>query len=72
MHPEDEKKFYQLTLSNEFWLRNGKKFGQECIGMDSKHDLNNDRAPVLVFVVENNSGSGTPLAFGKKIILIFI
>ena len=40
--------------------------------MDSKHDLNNDRATVLVFVVENNSDSGTPLAFGKKIILIFI
>jgi hypothetical protein len=34
--------------------------------MDSKHDLNNDRAPVLVFVVENNAGSGTPLAFGKN------
>ncbi|PKY15305.1 hypothetical protein RhiirB3_380819 [Rhizophagus irregularis] len=32
--------------------------------MDSKHDLNNDRAPILVFVIENNSGSGTPLAFG--------
>ena len=63
---EDEKHFYQLTLSNEFWLRNGKKFGQKCIGMDSKHDLNNDRAPVLVFVVENNAGSGTPLAFGKN------
>ncbi|PKB97279.1 hypothetical protein RhiirA5_468619 [Rhizophagus irregularis] len=62
--PEDEKQFYQLTLSNEFWLRNGKNFGQKCIGMDSKHDLNNDRAPVLVFVAENNSGSGTPLAFG--------
>ncbi|PKY61806.1 hypothetical protein RhiirA4_432072 [Rhizophagus irregularis] len=60
----DEKHFYQLTLSNEFWLQNSKKFGQECIGMDSKHDLNNDRAPVLVFVVENNAGSGTPLAFG--------
>ncbi|CAB4379278.1 unnamed protein product [Rhizophagus irregularis] len=37
---EDEKHFYQLTLSNEFWV------------------------PVLVFVVENNAGSGTPLAFG--------
>ena len=34
--------------------------------MDSKHDLNNDRAPVLVFVIENNVGSGTPLAFGKN------
>ncbi|POG82010.1 uncharacterized protein OCT59_029956 [Rhizophagus irregularis] len=34
--------------------------------MDSKHDLNNDRVPVLVFVVENNAGSGTPLAFAIK------
>ncbi|PKB99203.1 hypothetical protein RhiirA5_430119 [Rhizophagus irregularis] len=39
---EDEKHFYQLTLSNEFWV------------------------PVLVFVVENNAGSGTPLAFAIK------
>jgi len=34
--------------------------------MDSKYDLNNDRVPLLVFVVENNAGSGTPLAFSKK------
>ncbi|CAG8592531.1 2075_t:CDS:2, partial [Funneliformis caledonium] len=64
LQSEEEKQFYQLTLSNEFWLRNGKKFGQNCIGMDSKHDLNNDRTPVLVLVTENNSDSGTPLAFG--------
>ncbi|RGB39472.1 hypothetical protein C1646_811906 [Rhizophagus diaphanus] len=59
-----EKQFYQLTLSNELWLRNGKKYGQNCIGMDSKHDLNNDRTPVLVIITENNSGSETPLSFG--------
>ncbi|PKC00012.1 hypothetical protein RhiirA5_428829 [Rhizophagus irregularis] len=63
-HSEEKKHYYQLTLSNEFWLQNGKEFGQTYIGMDSKHDLNNDRAPILVFVIENNSGSGTPLAFG--------
>ena len=65
--PENnEKHFYQLTLSNKFWLPNGKKFGQKCIGMDSKYDLNNDRAPLLVFIIENNAGSETSLAFGKK------
>jgi hypothetical protein len=50
-------------------LQNGREFGQTCIGMDSKHDLNNDKAPVLVFVTENNSGSGTPLAFGKNLFI---
>jgi hypothetical protein len=34
--------------------------------MDSKYDLNNDKALLLVFIVENNAGSGTLLAFGKK------
>ena len=56
--------YYQLTLSHDFWLKNGKNFGQFCIGIDGKHDLNNDKAPILTFVVENNTGSGTPLAFG--------
>ncbi|CAG8719435.1 7725_t:CDS:2, partial [Funneliformis caledonium] len=49
-------------------LRNGKKFGQNCIEIDSKYDLNNNKVPVLVFVTENNSDSRTPLAFDKKII----
>ena len=47
-------------------MRNGREFGQICIEMDFKHDLNNNRAPVLAFTVENNAGSGTPLAFGKN------
>lgn len=56
--------YYQLTLSHDLWLKNGKNFGQFCIGIDGKYDLNNDKAPVLTFVVENNIGIGTPLAFG--------
>jgi hypothetical protein len=56
--------YYQLTLSHDFWLKNGKNFGQFNIGIDGKHDLNNDKAPILTFVVENNAGAGTPLAFG--------
>ena len=39
--------------------------------MDSKYDLNNDKAPVLVFITENNAGSETPLAFGKKKIFLY-
>ncbi|GBC02580.1 hypothetical protein RclHR1_00470010 [Rhizophagus clarus] len=38
--------------------------GKYCIGIDSKYDLNNDRAPVLAVVAENDAGFGTPLAFG--------
>ena len=61
----NSENFYQLTLSNQLWLKNAQRYGQNCIGIDSKYDLNNDRAPVLAIVVENNAGFGTPLAFGK-------
>ncbi|CAG8749969.1 3895_t:CDS:2, partial [Gigaspora rosea] len=61
--PEDSPEhYYQLTVSDEFWLRNGRKFGQFYIGIDGKYDLNIDHAPVLTMVVENNTGHGTPLA----------
>lgn len=58
--------FYQLTLSDQLWLKNAQRYGKYCIGVDSKYDLNNDRAPVLAIVAENDAGFGTPLAFGKK------
>jgi hypothetical protein len=58
-------RYYQLTVSDEFWLRNGRDFGKVCIGLDGKYDLNIDRAPVLSIIVENNAGCGTPLAFGN-------
>ncbi|CAB4408490.1 unnamed protein product [Rhizophagus irregularis] len=62
--PEDSPaRYYQLTVSDEFWLRNGRDFGKICIGLDGKYDLNIDRAPVLSIVVENNASCGTPLAF---------
>jgi len=57
--------FYQLTLSDQLWLKNAQRYGQTCIGVDSKYDLNNDRAPILAIVTENDAGFGTPLAFGK-------
>ncbi|CAB5217590.1 unnamed protein product [Rhizophagus irregularis] len=56
--------FYQLTLSDQLWLKNAQRYGRHCIGVDSKYDLNNDRAPVLAIVAENSAGFGTPLAFG--------
>lgn len=59
-------RYYQLTVSNEFWLHNGKDYGKICIGLDGKYDLNIDRAPVLSIVIENNASCGTPLAFGMN------
>jgi hypothetical protein len=59
-------RYYQLTVSDEFWLRNGRDYGKICVGLDGKYDLNIDRAPVLSIVVENNAGCGTPLAFGMN------
>jgi len=52
--PEDTTdRYYQLTVSDEFWLRNGRDYGQFYIGIDGKYDLNIDRAPVLTIIVEN-------------------
>ncbi|GES80339.1 hypothetical protein GLOIN_2v1542684 [Rhizophagus clarus] len=62
--PEDSPaRYYQLTVSDEFWLRNRRDFGKICVGLDGKYDPNIDRAPVLSIVVENNAGCRTPLAF---------
>ena len=58
--------YYQLTLSDQLWLKNAQRYGQYCIGVDSKYDLNNDRAPIFAVVAENDVRFGTPLAFGKK------
>ncbi|CAB4387173.1 unnamed protein product [Rhizophagus irregularis] len=58
------ERFYQLTLSNQLWLKNAQRYGKYCIGVDSKYDLNSDRAPVLAVVAENDAGFGTPLVFG--------
>ncbi|CAB4387713.1 unnamed protein product [Rhizophagus irregularis] len=55
--------FYQLTLSDRLWLKYAQRYGRNCIGIDSKYDLNND-TPVLAIVAENSAGFGPPLAFG--------
>jgi hypothetical protein len=31
-------RYYQLTVSDEFWLYNGRDFGKVCIGLDGKYD----------------------------------
>ena len=59
-------RYYQLTVSDEFWLRNGRDFGKICIGLDGKYDFNIDRAPVLSIVIKNSAGCGIPLAFGNN------
>ena len=66
------QRFYQLTLSDDLWLKNARDFGQSCIGIDGKYDLNIDRAPVLTIVAKNNAGFATPVAFGTKFSNIFI
>jgi hypothetical protein len=58
------ERFYQLTLSDEFWLKNARDYGQICIGIDGKYDLNLDRAPILSIIAKNNAGFATPIAFG--------
>ncbi|PKY58463.1 hypothetical protein RhiirA4_480396 [Rhizophagus irregularis] len=45
------------------FLKNGQKFRNSCIGLDGKYDLNNDHAPILIMIIENNIGCATPLAF---------
>ena len=63
-HDNSPAKYYQLTVSDELWLRNGRNFGKVCVGLDGKYDLNIDHAPILSIVVKNSAGCGTPLAFG--------
>lgn len=73
LFPENSpQRFYQLTLSDDFWLKNTRDFGQICIGIDGKYDLNLDHAPVLSIVTKNKAGFATPVAFGKKLILLII
>ncbi|KAF0438408.1 proteophosphoglycan ppg4 [Gigaspora margarita] len=56
--------YYQLTLSDDLWLQQGRDCGHFCFGIDGKYDLNNEGAPVLAIVIEDQAGYGSPLAFG--------
>ncbi len=64
---DSSQKFYQLTLSDEFWLKNAWDYGQICIEIDGKYDLNIDHASILSIVVKNNANFATPIAFGMKL-----
>ncbi|CAG8652532.1 25642_t:CDS:2 [Gigaspora rosea] len=55
--------YYQLTVSNELWLKQGCDCGQFCFGIDGKYDLNNEKAPVIAIVIEDQVGYGSLLAF---------
>ena len=71
--PEDSpQRFYQLTLSDEFWLKNARDYGQICIGIDGKYDLNIDHVPVLSIVAKNNAGFAIPIAFGMIFTILYI
>ncbi|CAG8505962.1 1332_t:CDS:2, partial [Funneliformis caledonium] len=37
---ESSDRYYQLTFSDEFWLKNRHDHGNICIGIDGKYDLN--------------------------------
>ena len=56
--------YYQLTVSDDLWLKQARDCGTFCFGVDGKYDLNNDAAPVLSLVVEDQAGYGSPIAFG--------
>ncbi|RIB28900.1 hypothetical protein C2G38_2156710 [Gigaspora rosea] len=56
-------RYYQLIVSDDLWLINGRDFGQHFFCIDGNNDLNMDRATVLTMVVETKSGHLTPLAF---------
>ncbi|CAB4478164.1 unnamed protein product [Rhizophagus irregularis] len=54
------------ALHNQKELCEDKKlyrYRKYCIEVDSKYDLNSDRAPVLAVVAKNDARFGTPLVF---------
>ncbi|CAG8450024.1 15505_t:CDS:2, partial [Acaulospora morrowiae] len=56
-------RYYQLIVSDDYWLMNGRDFGQHYLCIDGNNELNMDRATVLTIAVETLSGHSTPLAF---------
>jgi len=73
LFPENSsQRFYQLTLSDDFWLKNTRDFEQICIRIDGKYDLNLNHIPVLSIVAKNKAGFAIPVAFDKKLILLNI
>ncbi|CAG8539081.1 11529_t:CDS:2 [Diversispora eburnea] len=57
-------RYYQLIVSDDLWLINGRDFGEHYFCIDGNNELNMDRATVLTIVVETPTGHPTPLANG--------
>ncbi|PKK56108.1 hypothetical protein RhiirC2_800736 [Rhizophagus irregularis] len=47
-------RYYQLTISDKFWLKNACDYGKICIGIDGKYDF-----------TKNIAGCGLLVAFDK-------
>ncbi|RGB29149.1 hypothetical protein C1646_672673 [Rhizophagus diaphanus] len=56
-------RYYQLTISDEFWLKNARNYGKICIKIDGKYDLNLECVPVLSIVTKNSADCGLPVVF---------
>ncbi|CAB4389552.1 unnamed protein product [Rhizophagus irregularis] len=60
---DSSDRYYQLTISDKFWLKNACNYGKICIKIDGKYYLNLDCAPVLSIVTENSTGCRLPVVF---------
>ncbi|RIA93464.1 hypothetical protein C1645_819316 [Glomus cerebriforme] len=60
---DSPQRFCQLTLSDELWLKNALDYGQICIRIDGKYDLNLDHALILSIIANNNADFANPIAF---------
>ncbi|CAG8839871.1 33570_t:CDS:1, partial [Racocetra persica] len=58
------KHYYQLTVSDETWLQQDQDCGFFCFEIDRKYDLNNEKAPVLSIVIEDEARYRFPSGFG--------
>ncbi|CAG8586258.1 11429_t:CDS:2, partial [Funneliformis caledonium] len=53
--PEDSpERYYQLIVSDDLWLMNGRNYGHYCFCIDGNNELNMDKATVLTMVVETD------------------
>ncbi|CAI2182233.1 1074_t:CDS:2 [Funneliformis geosporum] len=53
--PDDSpERYYQLIVSDDLWLMNGRNYGHYCFCIDGNNELNMDRATVLTMVVETD------------------
>jgi hypothetical protein len=65
MPEDDPARYYVCVMSSDVLLGFASRYGQQCFGIDSKHDLNKDRAPVLAMCVEDEFGWAVPIGFAQ-------